>query len=331
MMGRLPSIRTFVMKLYRLILGLVLVAVVHAQAQTRLLNGIAVIVNDAVITYNEIEEMAAPALDSIQRVYGNQPSVLQQKATEAQDQALQQLVERQLILHDYYASGYNLPESIIDDEINTRVRKQFGDRLTLTRTLQAQGGTYESYRKNIREQIIVDALVQKHVKSVVLISPYKIQKYYETNQAKFQMQDQVKLRMIVLNKPKGGDTSSTTKLAKEILLKLDEGAPFAEMAGIYSEGSQKAQQGDWGWVEKSVLRKELADVAFTLKKGQRSGVIETPEACYIMQVEDVRSAQVKPLADVRDEIERILVAEERARLQKQYIERLKKKSFVRYY
>jgi peptidyl-prolyl cis-trans isomerase SurA len=317
------------MKAFRYILSLTLFLAVNALAQPRTLNGVAVIVNDAVITYNEVEEFAGPAIDIARR---NTPaSQMMQKLTEIQTGALDQLVERQLILHDYKVSGYNLPESIIDDEISIRVRRQYGDRLTLTKTLQAQGGTYESYRRNIRDQIIVDALAGKHVNSVVLISPYKIERYYETNKAQYKLEDAVKLRMIVLNKPPGADPAVTTKLAKEILLKLDEGAAFTDMASIYSEGSQRAQQGDWGWVEKQVLRKELADTAFTLKKGQHSGVIETPEACYLMLVEDTRQSAVKPLTEVRDEVEKTLVAEERARLKKQYIDRLKKKSYVRYY
>ncbi|HEY1173979.1 MAG TPA: peptidyl-prolyl cis-trans isomerase [Verrucomicrobiae bacterium] len=319
------------MKVFRLFIGLTLALTLQSVAQqARTLNGIAVIVNDAVITYTEVEDFAGPAVDAIRRTT---PSAqLSQKMAQLQNDALQQLVERQLILNDYKVSGYMLPESIIDDEINTRIRKQFGDRLRLTQTLQRQGGTYESYRRNIRDQIIVDALAQKHVSSVVLISPYKIEQYYETNKQNYKLEDQVKLRMIVLNKPPGSDATITTKLAKEILLKLDEGASFTEMAGIYSEGAQRAQQGDWGWVEKKkVLRTELDAVAFSLKKGQHSGVIETADACYILLVEDIRQAQVRPLPEVRDEIESILVAEERARLRKQYVDRLMKKSFVRYY
>ena len=77
------------------------------------------------------------------------------------------------------------------------------------------------------------------------------------------------------------------------------------------------------------MRKELADVAFQLKPGQRSGVIETPNAFYIMLVEDRHAAHVKDLSDVRDEIEKILLEKEHERLQKQWIEKLRKKTFVR--
>jgi parvulin-like peptidyl-prolyl isomerase len=103
------------------------------------------------------------------------------------------------------------------------------------------------------------------------------------------------------------------------------------MASVYSQGSQRSQGGDWGWVERSVLRKELANVAFSLKPSQVSDVIETPEACYLMLVEQTRPAHVRPLSEVRDDIEAILRTQEQSRLEKQWIDKLKKKTFIRYF
>ena len=134
--------------------------------------------------------------------------------------------------------------------------------------------------------------------------------------------------MIVLNKTSGDDTN-TASLAREILAKIKEGATFQEMASVYSQGSQRSQGGDWGWVERSVLRKELADTAFTLKPGQVSDVIETPEACYLMLVEQTRPAHVKLLSEVRDDVEATLRTQEQKQLEQQWIEKLKKKAFIR--
>jgi parvulin-like peptidyl-prolyl isomerase len=78
-----------------------------------------------------------------------------------------------------------------------------------------------------------------------------------------------------------------------------------------------------------VLRKELADVAFGLKPGEKSGIIETPGAFYIMLVEDKHETHVKPLPEVRDQIEKVLLQKEQTRLMQQWIEKLKKKTFVR--
>jgi hypothetical protein len=50
--------------------------------------------------------------------------------------------------------------------------------------------------------------------------------------------------------------------------------------------------------------------------------------CYVLLVEDARTAHYKPLPEVRDQIERNLILEERNRLEKKWIDRLKKKTFV---
>jgi parvulin-like peptidyl-prolyl isomerase len=79
------------------------------------------------------------------------------------------------------------------------------------------------------------------------------------------------------------------------------------------------------------LRKELSDAAFALKPGETSGIIDLPDACYLLKVEDVRLAHVKPLADVRDGIEKTLRAQEQARLQDAWLKSLAAKTYARRY
>lgn len=305
-------------------------AAIRTSAEPAMADGIAVVVNDVVITYRDVEGSIGPAIELLSRQYAKDPATFQKKVTELQRESIEELVERQLILFDFTNSGYNLPDSIIEESVQQRIHDDYRDRVTLTKTLRAEGITYEAFKRNIRENIVIGALRDKHINQALIISPQKIEAYYQTNQAQFQVEDQVHLRMIVLNKAKD-DPTAATALSKEILKKLDEGASFAEMAGVYSEGSQKGQQGDWGWVDRSVLRKDLVETAFSLKPGQHSGVIDTPEACYIMLVEEVRGSHLKPMAEVRAQIEKTLMAQEQARLQKQWIERLKKKAYIRYY
>jgi parvulin-like peptidyl-prolyl isomerase len=157
-----------------------------------------------------------------------------------------------------------------------------------------------------------------------------MERYYLENSDKFKAEDQVKLRMIVINKP-AGDTATTRGLMEEIVAKVKEGAAFAEMASVYSQGSQRSEGGDWGWIERSTLRPELAAAAFALKSGELSPILELPDAFYLMQAEEVRPAHVRPLSEVRDEIERTLAIEERARMEKRYIEKLRAKTFVRHF
>lgn len=312
-----------------LIASLACTCAVAAQAQS--INGMKAVVHDSVVTFRDVEILTAPVASTLRNQLRTQPEIYQQRVNQALNENLDELVGRQLILHDFVASGYNIPESIIDEVVQERIRQRFGDRASLTKSLQAQGITYEQFRKQVRDQFIIEALRSKNVSSEIIISPYKIEEYYSTNKASYRLDDQVKLRMIVLNKPTGGDAAETRQLAVEIRTKIADGANFAEMAKTYSQGSQRGQGGEWGWVEKPVLRPELSNIAFSLKAGDLSDVIETPEAFYIMLVEEVKPEHYKSLGEVREEIERILLNNERDRLQKQYVQRLKKKTFVRYF
>jgi parvulin-like peptidyl-prolyl isomerase len=322
--------RASLMNLSRLIPILAAVFCRGLPLRADLADGVKAIVNDTVITYAQVEDFAAPAAEALRRQYAGQPDVFQQKLAAALNDSLEQLVERQLILHDFDVEGYKLPDSVVDELVQDRIHDRFGDRVTLTKTLQAQGITYEQFRKNIRDQYIESALRNQNVSREIIISPYKVETYYLTHQDDFKVEDEIKLRMIVLNKTSADDTN-TPSLAQEILAKIKEGATFQEMASVYSQGSQRSQGGDWGWVDRSVLRKELADAAFTLKPGQVSDVIETPEACYLMLVEQTHPAHVKPLTEIRGDIEKTLRTQEQARLQKQWIDSLKKKTFIRYF
>jgi peptidyl-prolyl cis-trans isomerase SurA len=325
------------MRLLYAILAAALILGGQGRAQAELADAITAIVHDSIITIYQVEDATVDMARQLDKQYRTQPAVFEKKMYEAQKEILDQMVEQQMILHDFETAGYNLPESIIDEQLEESIKARYGDRITLTKSLQQRGLTYEKFRKEYRDNFVIKQMVYKNAYGDIIISPHKIETYYVAHTNDFKVEDQVKLRMIILTNAPGSDGSETRKLAGEILAKINEGASFAEMASVYSQGSQRNQGGDWGWVDRynasgaTVLRKELADVAFNLKAGEKSGVIETPEACYLMFVEDRRLQHVRPLNDVRDEVEKILQAEEQRRLREQWIAKLKKKTFVRYF
>jgi peptidyl-prolyl cis-trans isomerase SurA len=322
------------MDLKRLLLLLPLLAAGGAAvpaAQPELVNGIVAVVNETVITEKAAREFIEPALVALERQPGLTRQAYNERAMEIYRDGLNQLIERQLTLDDFKASGYSFPEGIIEDFVQDRIRERYGDRVKLIKTLEAQNMTYEQFRTEIREQFIVEQMNLKNISSAVIISPFKIETYYKEHPEEFRLADQIRLRMIELRKRDGGELRLDVCGQVANGLRVAAGAKFAEMASIYSDGSQKRDGGDLGWVNRSVLRKEFADATASLKPGQRTGVIDLADACFLLQVEEVKSAQVRPLNEVRDEIEKTLLNQERTRLQKKYVERLKKKAFVRYF
>ena len=370
-----------------LTVGAVIGAAVQIHAE--LVSGIEAVVHDSLITREEVEGMTAQATELLWRQYRSQPEVFAKKVAEARSENLEELLERQLILRDF-KTGYNFKVDVVEKEIEKEIDKEIqdsiranynGSRAALLQTLQARGITYEKHRQLIHDRIIITFLRQKNISSEIIVSPHKVETYYQAHLDDFKVKDEVKLRMIVLKNPVEADSAQVEKLAEEILAKLKEGATFAEMATIHSEGSQRNQGGDMGWAELAGLSMGLRDMANSLQPGQHSGVasrsvgddywvceyqegkpvvgrhyatdpatkkeslveerrfesvsaaaaLPSPQEFYIMQVEDKRAARFKPLNEVREQIEKDLLDQEQKRLTAQWIERLKKKTFVRYF
>ena len=319
------------MKIFRIVLILALALGSSPRLHAKLVDGILAVINDTVITRQQVEDFVLSAVESLQRENAGQPAaVIDQKYNAVINDGLEQLVERQLILHDFETEGYRMPDSYLEQLVQDRIRDRYSDRVTLMKTLQAEGQTFESFRDEVRDQTIVTFMRSKNISQEIIISPYRVEAYYRAHQDDYKVEDEIKLRMIVLNKT-AGDETNALNLAREIRDKIKAGAAFAEMASIYSQDSLRSQGGDRGWVERSVLRQELADAAFALQPGQVSDVIETPAACYLVLVEEKRVAHVKPLSEVRDDVEKSLRAQEQARLEKQWIARMKAKTFILYF
>ncbi len=235
-------------------------------------NRILVLVNDAVVTDKDVRAYIEENYKTVHRLYGDKPDEFAQRAERLWRDGIQELVNRQLVLDDFKKSGLILPESVIDDFINSRIKENYTDRATLAKSLQAEGTTYESFRQNLKDNFIVEQMYLRNISSAINVSPYKVETYYNEHTNDFLVPDQIHLRTIVLLNPNPQDTSRL-KLAYEIHRKLTEGAEFAEMAGIYSDGSQRAAKGDWDWVGENNINPGLWTAAKSLAPRKFSGVI----------------------------------------------------------
>jgi hypothetical protein len=70
---------------------------------------------------------------------------------------------------------------------------------------------------------------------------------------------------------------------------LDAKKDFADVAEKYSEGNSAKSKGELGWFGELEMLPEIAQVVFGLKKGERSGIIESSLGYHIIVVEDKKT------------------------------------------
>jgi parvulin-like peptidyl-prolyl isomerase len=309
-------------------------ASVSLNAAEEVINGIAAVVNGDVVTFSQVRELMAAQEKSAAEIYHG--AELENKVKEMRKQAIQDLIDRSLILQEFKKKEFTIPDYMIDDTVQRIIRTDFGgDRAAFVRTLQAQGYTMARFREVQKDKMVVQAMRQSKVSDNIIVSPLKIRDYYNKNSAAYTSPAQVKLRMIVLHEGSAtGDAPTDASLSKkemaqEIHDKLAGGAEFDRLAQMYSDDSTKDAGGDWGWIERKTLNEDLARVAFSLKTGEISPVIPLDNAYYILMVESTKPAVTKPLSQVQDEIVQNLIQQEKIKAQERWLKTLRDQAYIK--
>jgi peptidyl-prolyl cis-trans isomerase SurA len=315
-----------------LALTFALAGIAPAQ-KAEVIDGIAAIVNNDVITISQVRELAGARERTLREAFTGEE--LQSKLKEMRLAALKDLIDRQLILQEFrkmQEKGANIPDYVVDDRVQQIIREEFGgDRSAFVRTLQAQGFSLTRFKEIEKEKIVVQALRQSKVNESFVISPTQIQAYYNKNKMSYATPEQVRLRMVIIREGGGDvpDMGSKKDLAREIRDKIAQGAEFDRMAQMYSEDDTRDVGGDWGWIERNTLNEQITNVAFSLKPGEVSPVVSVGDTYYILMVEARKNATVKPIGEVRDEIERNLTQQERRKAQDRWLDSLRQKAYIK--
>ena len=276
-------------------------------------NGIATVVNGKVITKSEVRE-AVQAQEQVIRMTIREPAEQEKKLSELRQSALYALIERQLVLSEFDKLGGSIRSEYIDDDVNGIVRDNFGgDREKFLHELARGGMTLKKFREQREKMMVISVLRSRQVKDLPPPTPSQVEAFYRKNAAKFRDKDFIKFSTITIPKYPVGDPSATSesqkKLIDEIRAKVTGGADFASMAKTYSQDSRAEDGGDWGLQERATLNQSLADVAFSLKTGAISKVIEIGGNYMIIYCESLQLGNLEPIDKLRPMIEKNVQSE----------------------
>ncbi len=294
-----------------------------------MVDGVAAVVNGEVVTYSQVRGLVAPREKLLRAQFNGEE--LTKKIKEVRSAALQDLIDRQLIIQSFKKENFQIPDHFVEERIHEILKQDFGgDRNTFVKTLEAQNFTMGEFKKMETEKIIVQAMRSKNVKLNLIASPAKVEEYYKAHRDEFTSKAQIKLRLIMIpSHASDGNAAAQKAMADEILGKLVNGAEFERMAQLYSEDSTREHGGDWGWVERKTLAAPLEKAAFSLEPGKISNIIEFGGNYYILKVEDKHGGDTKSLADARGDIEKKLIQQEAQNLQERWLTSLRSKAYIK--
>ena len=319
------------MRRYRTILlpALLLGGQVAAAGQAVLIDKVVAVVNDEVITLSEIQKEGKPLIQRIREELSEDTLASQMQIT--QRQILDALILRRLQLQEAKKEKIVVEQSEVTATIE-QIKKEHG--LTtdaqLTESLARESLTLEEFRTRVGEQLTVDRLITRKVRTSVVVSDEEVARYSQTRPAESQQPPSVRIRHIFIGIPGEAspeDVARARTRAAEASERLRRGDDFGRVAAEYSDGAAAQEGGDVGVIRQGDMDPTLERVAFSLKPGGISEIIHTAGGFHIIKVEE-RVAGDTPTAEVREQIRQRVFLEKLKQRLDAYLAELKQKAYI---
>ncbi|MGB8131528.1 MAG: peptidyl-prolyl cis-trans isomerase [Candidatus Angelobacter sp.] len=169
-----------------------------------------------------------------------------------------------------------------------------------------------------KRQIKYFVLSDKNFADKVTVDPAEIQRAYSANQNAYRIPERVKVRHILIEMPKPGPDGKVDQKAvddartkaQDVLKQVKATGDWEGLAKKYSgDPGSKDKGGELGWLNKGQTVPEFEKVAFGQNKGQISDPVQSSFGFHIIQTEDKEDAHLKPLAEVKPQIEEAIKQE----------------------
>jgi peptidyl-prolyl cis-trans isomerase SurA len=157
--------------------------------------------------------------------------------------------------------------------------------------LAGEGLSYELFREDLRNEVLISRVRQGAVGRRVFISEQEVQTLMETLASEGENRTEYHLGHILLSISESASTDDVREIsarAQQLVKKLREGADFGELAIANSAGQEALQGGDFGWKTGNQLPTLFASAAKTLKAGEVSEPLRSASGLHILKLFDSR-------------------------------------------
>jgi peptidyl-prolyl cis-trans isomerase C len=285
------------------------------------------VVNGVVITKGDFDRKLHQVKQHMLR-RGQQIS--DDRLTEIKTDVLETMINEELLFQESRNKGITVePEAIATDL--KRIKKGFPSDADFKKLIAESGLTEAELQSDIERGHVINKLIDNEIMSLVVIPDREIRTFYDTHPNSFKKSEQVRASHILIKVDSQAEPSvKEEKKAKlqKIQKRLKGGEDFAVLAKEFSECPSNIKGGDLGYFQRGKMVKPFEDVAFALKTGEISDIVETRFGYHLIKVVDKKPESVVGYEEVKDNIGQYLKKEKTGKELKGYIEELRKKAVI---
>ncbi len=247
---------------------------------------IVAIVNDDVITSNDLAERVGLVVRQLQRQGGELP---------ASDVLSRQILERMIndLIQVQMAKdqGIKIDDATLDKTID-RIAQENNMSVTEFRAaLDKDGVKYPRFREDIRNEIMLSRLREREVDNGVVVTDAEVETEMAREAKDASNESEYRLSHILVMVPPQATPEQIEQRRRRAMLALSElrrGANFAQVAAAYSDAPDATQGGSLGWRSSARLPSLFLDTIEKLQPGDTSDIVRSPNGFHIVKLLEKR-------------------------------------------
>lgn len=292
-----------------------------ALESLEIVDGIAAQVGTDVVLVSDVTRLAGPIEAQMREAGATDADVRTMR-----DELLERLIDRTLISLFAKRNEIQPSEAEIDEAMKAVAAENDMTADQLRQSVEAQGMTWDAYRKRLGDEIVQQKVVGGMVRARIRIEEDEVRKYYDE---RFGDQptsgDEVHLQHIAV--AARGDKPAAKRAACDrvgsALGQVRAGRDFLEVAREFSEGTP-----DLGFVAMANLAPWMAEPVNQMQPGAISNVIELPVGCAVLRLVERREVQPVSFEQAAPRIRQVLTEQKYDVEMEAFLERLRKQTYV---
>lgn len=259
-----------------------------ARAKPQLVNNILVVVNDEVITRQELDDR----IQTVERRLRAQGTPLPERF-DLRKQLLERMIIERAQLQQAKEYGMRVDDQMLDRTMQRMAEQNKMSMQEFRNQIEREGTPYNKFRDEVRDDIMMQRIRDREVESKILITEGEVDNYLAAESAAKAGKQEINLSHILVRIPENATPEQIAlrrNRAEEVLQKLRSGGDFGKLAVTYSDSPEALKGGDIGWREQDRLPQIFVDALAKVKQGEVTDIVRSSNGFHILKLVGKRDA-----------------------------------------
>ncbi len=210
------------------------------------------------------------------------------------DQVTERLIMKHLLQQLGNSNNIIVDDDTLNQALNSIARQNNISLERLRAVLEDDGINFNAYRENIRHEILIQRLRQRHINNRINITETEVDQFLAQQKKQANSADEYRLGHILIGLPEApsaDDINKAKQQGKKVLRLLAEGQDFSQVAMSHSDGQNALSGGDLGWRKAGELPGLFAKAVATMQAGEVSPLIRSPSGFHIIKITEQRGGK----------------------------------------